>query len=74
MGAAIGVAISVPLFSGIDDWPVQAVLMATFAGIMGYGQVLAGRNTTHAMRATKWGLAIGAISMFAAIAVYLIVS
>ena len=42
-GGVIGVAISVPIFGGIDSAPVKAILMIAFAGIMGYAQVIAGK-------------------------------
>ena len=37
LGAGIGLAISIPLFTGIEDWPVRAGLMLAFGAIFGIG-------------------------------------
>jgi hypothetical protein len=71
LGAAIGVAISVPLFSGIEDASVRFVLMAAFAAIMGYAQVLAGRDTEGARKFTKWAIVGGVIALFVGIVAFM---
>ncbi|MBC8453126.1 MAG: hypothetical protein H8D69_01495 [Chloroflexi bacterium] len=71
LGAAIGVAISVPLFAGIDEAPVQFALMAAFAVIMGYAQVLAGRDTPGARKFTKWAIVGGIVALFAGIVAFM---
>jgi len=72
-GAALGVAISVALFNDIDEAPVKFALMASFAGIMGYAQVFAGRDTPGARKFTKWAMVGGFIALAAGIVAFLIV-
>ena len=74
LGAGIGVAISVPLFNGIDDVWVRILFMMAFAGVMGAGQVVAGGTSARSRKTRLWLLAAGAVSFAAGVAVYLAVS
>ena len=71
-GGVIGVAISVPIFGGIDSAPVKAILMIAFAGIMGYAQVIAGKDTAGARKFTRWAIIGGILAMAAGIVAFLL--
>jgi VIT1/CCC1 family predicted Fe2+/Mn2+ transporter len=71
-GAAIGVAISVPIFGGVDSAPVKAILMIAFAGIMGYAQVIAGKNTAGSRKFTRWAIIGGIVAMAVGIVAFLL--
>jgi hypothetical protein len=45
LGAAVGVAISIPIFGGLENSFIRFLLMFAFGGLMGYGQVFAARDT-----------------------------
>jgi len=70
-GAAIGVAISVPIFGGVDTAPVKFILMAGFAGLMGYAQVIAGKDTAGSRKFTRWAIIGGIVAMAAGIVAFL---
>lgn len=72
LGAGIGIAISVALFNEIDEAPVKFVLMTAFAAIMGYAQVIAGRDTPGARKFTKWAMVGGVIALAAGIVAFLV--
>jgi len=73
-GAGIGIAISVALFNDVDEAPVKFLLMAAFAAIMGYAQVIAGRDTAGARKFTKFAMVGGVIALAAGIVAFLVVS
>lgn len=72
LGAGIGVAISIPIFAGIEDVPVKIIFMALFAGLMGGGQVLAGRNTEGSRRLVRIALVGGVMAMLVGIGLFLL--
>ena len=37
LGAGTGLAVSIPLFTGVEDWPVRAGLMLAFGAVFGIG-------------------------------------
>ncbi len=61
-GAALGILISIPIFAGIDQPPLKAFAMVAFAGLMGAGQVIGGRNTPGARKFTRYAM-VGSIAM-----------
>lgn len=73
LGAGIGVAISVPLFVGIEELGVRILLMAVFAGTIGGAQVLAGGRTERSGRLMRWMLGIGTVALVLSIAVFMMV-
>ena len=72
MGVGFGVAISIPLFLSIDALWVRILFMASFGGIMGVGQVLAGSKSEQARLVTMWSLVLGIALLIVGIAVLLI--
>ena len=73
-GAAIGIAISIPIFAGIDSPPVKAFFMLAFAGLMGAGQVIGGRDTAGARKFTRWAMIGGVGTMVIGVGLFLILS
>jgi hypothetical protein len=71
-GAAIGVAISVPIFSDIGSPPVKAVLMLAFAGLMGASQVIGGRDTAGARKFTRWAMVGGIMSLMIGVVIFML--
>lgn len=74
LGAGIGIAISIPIFLGVEDVPVRILFMLAFAGIMGIGQVVAGGNTVRSQRAMRWMLAIGTLTLFVGVVTFFMVN
>ena len=73
-GAGIGIALSAALFNSIDEAPVKFVLMTMFAVIMGYAQVVAGRDTASSRKFTKWMLTGGVLAMVVGIVAILVIN
>lgn len=73
-GAGIGIALSAALFNSIDEAPVKFVLMTMFAVIMGYAQVIAGRDTASSRKITKWMLTGGVLAMAVGIVAILVIN
>jgi hypothetical protein len=73
-GAGIGVAISIPIFGGVDSAPVKFLLMVAFAAIMGYAQVIAGKDTAGARKFTRWAIVGGILAMAVGIVAFLLYS
>ncbi len=71
-GAAIGVAISIPIFGGVESAPVKFVLMTAFAVIMGYAQVIAGKDTPGSRKFTRWAIIGGILAMAVGIVAFLL--
>lgn len=71
-GAALGIAISIPIFSGVDSPPVKAFLMVAFAALMGAGQVIGGRETTGARKFTRWAMIGGVGTMVIGIVLFML--
>ena len=74
LGAGIGIAISVPLFIGIEDVPVRVLFMLAFAGIMGTGQVLAGGKSERSRTRLTWSLVAGVATLLVGVLVFFLVS
>lgn len=74
LGAGIGVAISIPLFQGVEDVPVRILFMLAFAGIMGGAQVIAGGTSARSKSLTRWLLAIGTLTFGIGVAVFFMVN
>jgi len=74
LGAAIGIAISVPVFANIEDEPVRVLFMLLFAAVMGTGQVLAGRDTSGARKLTRWLITAAILTFVAAVIAYIVVT
>lgn len=72
-GAGIGIAVSVALFNDIDSAPVKFLLMTAFAGIMGYAQVFAGRESDAARKFTKLAITGGILALAIGIIAFLVV-
>jgi hypothetical protein len=51
---------------------VKAILMIAFAGIMGYAQVIAGKDTAGARKFTRWAITGGILAMAAGIVAFLL--
>ena len=73
-GAGIGIALSAALFNSIGETLVKFVLMTMFAVIMGYAQVIAGRDTASSRKFTKWMLAGGVLAMAVGIIAILLIN
>ncbi len=74
LGAGIGIAISIPLFIGIEDVAVRILFMLGFAGIMGGAQVVAGGTSARSGSLMRWMLAIGTLTMLVGVAVFWMVN
>lgn len=74
LGVGVGIAISVPLFMGIEELPVRILFMAAFAGIMGTAQVVAGGTSARSRTAMRWMLGIGALTLAVGVAVFFMVN
>ncbi len=70
VGAGIGIAISVPLFIGIEEVPVRVIFMLAFAGIMGAGQAVAGGTSPRARTATRWLVVIFGVTLLVGVATF----
>ena len=71
-GAALGIAISVPIFAGVDSPPVKAFLMLAFAALMGGGQVIGGRDTAGSRKFTRWAMIAGVATMVIGIVLFML--
>lgn len=71
-GAAIGIAISVPIFGGVESPPIKALLMLAFGGLMGAGQVIGGRDTAGGRKFTRWAMIGGAATMVIGVVIFLL--
>ena len=74
LGAGVGIAISIPLFIGIEDTPVRVGFMIAFSGLMGIGQVLAGSKSARVRPMTRLAVLIGTMTLILGIVLYVIVS
>jgi hypothetical protein len=73
-GAALGIAISIPIFANIEPAPLRALFMLVFAGLMGGGQVIGGRNTPGARKFTRYAMIGALVAMFVGIIAFLIIN
>ena len=72
LGAGIGIAISVPVFGGVENDFFKAVLMIAFGGIMGAAQVYAGKETASARKFTRLAVTGSILAMAIGIIIFLI--
>jgi hypothetical protein len=72
-GAALGIAISIPIFAGIESPPLKAFFMLAFAGLMGAGQVIGGRDTPGARKFTRYAMIGAFVAMFVGIIAFMII-
>jgi hypothetical protein len=72
-GAAIGIAISVALFSSIENAIAKFFLMAGFGTLMGLAQVYAARETAGARKFTKYAIVAGVVTMGLGIVIFLMI-
>ena len=73
-GAGLGIAVSIPIFAGVDSPPVKAFLMLAFAGLMGGGQVLGGRDTAGGRKFTRWAMIGGVGTMVIGIVLFMLLT
>ena len=61
LGGGIGLALSIPLFMGIEDIPVRIGFMAAMTALMGSGQVMAGSKAAQERGMVRWSLFAGTL-------------
>jgi hypothetical protein len=71
LGAAVGVAISIPIFSGIESSFIRFILMFAFGGLMGYGQVFAARDTPGSRRFLRLAIVGSVVALVLGLVIFM---
>ena len=71
LGAAVGVAISIPIFGGIENSAIRFLLMFAFGGLMGYGQVFAARETPGAKKFLRLAIIGSVIALVLGLVIFM---
>ena len=74
LGAGVGIAVSIPIFAGIEDATVRFSFMTAFSGLMGIGQVLAGSKSVRVRPMTKLSLLFGALALIAGLVFFVMLN
>ena len=70
LGAGFGVAISVPIFVGIENITLRLIFMLGFAGMIGASQMFVGGTENRLRKTQGWLLAAGAVVLIVGIVLF----
>ena len=63
LGAGVGLAVSIPLYVGVEDWPVRLGLMLAFGATFGVGSAMSTDTAERPRSAATWLLVVGVAAL-----------